>query len=191
MKIKDLLAEGMTFTPARLVVDSNGKKYIDGTEFEQAIEKDCPSCEGTGKDYWSDGEEYPCRYCENSPGKYKSYESTVPTLQVSNSNGGDILEWLGIEHDYVGYIPPEKLPAIMTKLIKINNTENEISKFTTDTTKTKNTYVDRSDPDVPSIKSGPAMYNIGRSYNQVERYVDSLIKIIKTAQELGIGIAWS
>lgn len=192
MKIKDILVEGMTFTPARLVVDSDGKKYIDSTEFDKVVEKDCPSCEGTGKDYWSD-EEYPCRYCQDNPnpGKYTSYESTVPTLQVSNSNGGDILKWLGIEHDYVGYIPPEKLPAIMAKLIKIKNTENEISKFTTDTTKTKNTYIDQSDPDVPSIKSGPTMYNMGRSYNQVERYVDSLIKIIKTAQELGIGIAWS
>lgn len=190
MKITDLLNEGMTFTPARLVVKDDGDKYIDGAEFEQKVEKVCAGCEGTGKQEYSPGDIYPCGYCDGD-GKYTEYESTVPTLQVSNSNGGDILDWLGIEHDYVGYIPPEKLPLIMAKLIKIKNSENGISDFTTDTSQTKDTRVDRSDPNVPKITAGPTMIHMGRSYQQVERYVDRLMDIIKTAQEHSIGVAWS
>lgn len=45
----DLLNEGFTFTPVRLVATDDGDKYIDGAEFEQKTEKECPSCDGTIK----------------------------------------------------------------------------------------------------------------------------------------------
>lgn len=188
MKIKEIINEGMTFGPAR-IVHKNGEKYITGEEWWKKEEQECPFCDGTGQQEWGD-EKRECGYCYGK-GKSMEHVSTAPELQVSNANGYAIQAMLGVEPDYSGHIEPKDLPKLMQKLIKLKN--SSLDQYTEDP-RIDNPTMQRL-PDENGVakigKSGPTMVHGGRSHAQVERYIDKLIDIVRFAQQNNAAISWA
>ena len=115
MRATEFLKEGVEFGVARL----NDQGAWSSQEFGKYEMAPCWVCDGTGKDS-HDGTN--CRYCLGA-GKSKEWVSTAPTLQVSNANAGAIADMLGLDNsEYSGIITHEQLPAIMKKLIMLNET---------------------------------------------------------------------
>lgn len=187
MKIKEIINEGMSFGPARKIV-KNGETHITGTEWRSKQEKECPYCEGKGYEIW-DNQKERCGYCEGK-GKTMEHVSSAPELDVSNANGYAIQEMLGLEPDYTGHIEAEDLPKIMQRLIKIKNTG--VDPYVQDPSVEKPSMQRLPDEDgIARIGTqGPTMYHGGRSYAQVERYIDKLIEIIRFAQKNNAIISW-
>jgi hypothetical protein len=188
MKIKEIINEGMTFGPAR-IIDKNGEKYITGEEWWKDQEQECPFCHGTGQEKWGN-ETHECGYCYGK-GKTMERVSTAPELDVSNSNGYAIQEMLGLEPESAGHIPVEALPKIMQRLIKLKN--SSLDPYTQDTVIDQPTMQRLPDEDgVAKIgKSGPTMIYGGRTHAQVERYINKLIDIVKFAQQNNAAISWA
>ncbi len=189
MKISDLLVEGITFGPA-IKKTQNGETYIDQMVFDEMIQEVCPGCDGTGKEDYNDVK-YPCRYCDEK-GSYETWrkKAGVPELQLSNSNGMDLLDWLGLEQDYVGYIEAEQIDHLYQTLMRIKHNNRSINQFTTPTTTDQSVYVNKSNPDIPEIKRGPTMINVGRNRDQIERYIDRLLELVKFCKINNVGIGW-
>jgi hypothetical protein len=186
MKIKDLLAEGMTFNPV-IEKDFDGEKAW-GNEWQHQEEQDCWACDGKGKDEYSDGESYPCMRC-NGTGKHKEWVSAAPELQVSNRNGELIQEFLGLDPDYSGVIRHEQLPAIMRKLIQLKNQGS--SKHTIPASDEQGPMRSWKDDQGQShIGRGAQMIDPGVPQSQISRYIDKLIEIVKFAQENNAGLGW-
>jgi hypothetical protein len=187
MKLHEILNEGMTFGPARRIV-KNGKTYITGEEWWSKQERECPFCHGMGYQTWPDGK-HDCGYCYGT-GKTKEHVSSAPELQVSNANGYAIQEMLGLDPDYSGHIENKDLPAVIRRLIQVKNTS--IGDYTADPTIEKPSMQRLPDEDgVARIgKRGPTMIGGGRTYAQVERYINKLIEIIQFAQKNGADVSW-
>lgn len=188
MKIKEIINEGMSFGPARRVVQ-DGETWITGQEWRSKQEVECPYCEGKGYELWG-GEKEKCGYCEGK-GKTTEQVSSAPELDVSNANGYAIQEMLGLEPDYTGHIETEDLPKIMQRLIKIKNTG--VDPYVQDPSVEKPSMQRLPDKDgIARIGAqGPTMYHGGRSHAQVERYIDKLIEIVMFAQKNNAIISWA
>lgn len=187
MKIKDLLIESITFSPMRLKKDSHGE-YWSSADFEKEEMRTCFVCDGTGKEKYGD-KSYECEYCHGL-GKTKEIASTAPELNVSNSNGMIIQQMLGIDPDYSGIIRHEQLPDVMRKLIKLKN--QEVSQYTQEPSKSQGEMGSWKDEQGQAHigRKGPTIYDFGRSREQVENYIDHLIKLVKFAQEHDASIGW-
>ena len=176
MNLKEILQESITFGVSKIEHENGKKIYAD--RFSVKKEQECWACDGTGKDY---NPQYPCRRCEGS-GKSDDWVSPYEQLNVSNSNANAILDMLGAEFDYSGAIEKEQLPLIRRKLIALKN--KDISPHTQAPTKSGGEMRTTTDDNgVSRIGRGATIYDAGRSHSQVERYIDSLLKIIDFAQK--------
>lgn len=185
MKIQEIISESVTFSPSILKKSKHGEYWTD-EDFRKEVEKTCWVCDGTGQE-----DQYTCRYCKGS-GKIKEWEFEDPNLElnVSNSNAMYILRTLGLEPDYSGIIPNNKLPELLRKLIKLKN--DEISKYTIDpSTERRKPTTSTDSSGVTHISHGPRIYHGGVSENQVTRYLDRLISMAKFAQKHGASISWA
>jgi hypothetical protein len=183
MRAKEFLIEGVEFGVARL----NDQGAWSSNEFGKYEMAPCWVCDGTGKDSY-DGTD--CRYCLGV-GKSKEWVSNSPTLQVSNANAGAIASMLGLDNsDYSGIIPNEQLPAIMKKLIMLKNQDTK--HHTQDPTVNRGNMRQTTDTEtgLTSIGRGPTIHDMGRSQGQVDRYVDTLMDMVKFAQQHDAGISW-
>ena len=72
----------------------------------------CRLCDGTGKAYWD--ETQPCECCRGT-GKETVTSSTLPEINLSNSNAHAFLKQFGVEDDYCGRIEVAALPDLEVK----------------------------------------------------------------------------
>lgn len=183
------LKESMSFTPVRSKKDpKSGRTVLSSNDFGSVRPEECWVCDGTGKDSHYDSQ---CGMC-NGKGKIEEFVLDAPELNVSNSNGLDILKMLGIgDPDYVGHISNKELPDIMRKLIMLKN--KGIEQYTKPTTQSGGERTRYKDPETGLDKIGKSatMIDVGRTSEQVENYVDKLIKLVKFAQENNADIGWS
>ena len=97
---------------------------------------------------------------------------------------------LGLDPDYSGVIYNKELPELMRKLIKVKNLD--ISSHTKDTSIEKSQIKPYTDErGVTHIGSGPTMIDVGRSYSQVNSYVDRLIEIVQFAIKNKANLGWA
>jgi hypothetical protein len=150
--------------------------------FGPAKEAECPACKGTGQEEWDEDTKRKCLYC-NGTGKVKRTQSTAPELNVSNANARVVLKILGInEYDELtGHVPSSEFPALQKRLLRLKNIKDKRQQFEIPSTTTKRA-------------EGPEMIDFGVSSEQVEHYIDSLMEIIKFAQDNksnNIYLAWA
>lgn len=190
MKLLEIarIDESVTFSVAKEKKDEKGKRYWSIADFQQEKMEECGVCHGTGKDPYAKehGHDVDCDMCMGK-GKTKEYHTEYGELNVSNANALAILDMLGLEEDYVGNIPTNKLPDIRRRLIKLKN--KGVDDYTSDTTDERHTRVVKQG-DMHKIEPGPRMINVGRSEEQVMRYVDRLLAIIDFAQKNDATVVW-
>ena len=209
MKLNEILSESVTFSASKF---DKEKGYHDHLAFSKEEYVDCWACDGYGIEVYYDPKEdkyyYPddlvgfgdvskfektkCRYCDGV-GKLHDMVSDSPELNVANRNAMVILDMLGIESDYAGVIPNSKLPEIRRKLIKIKN--KGIEDYTIDQSKEKSQLKKREvvdDKGIPTIMAvrSPRIYDMGLSEDQINRYIDELLKITDFAQKNDADITW-
>ena len=189
MRINEVLTESMTFTAGVVTVkkgpDGQPQSVISTSDFSVEQDEQCPWCEGSGKERdYNTGAEYDCRRCDGQ-GTVRELSSRAPELSVSNVNGHMILQTLlGIaDPDYDGVIQHKQLPELQRRLIKLKN--QSLDKFTRPTTRSRGDMgVTGQDQNVTTIgRQGPTIYDMGVSEQQVERYIDRLLELIKFAMD--------
>jgi hypothetical protein len=196
MRFKEILRESVTFGVARLE-DHDGRKIYSDPFMKKTMET-CFVCDGTGKETFGgytdeDGKHVPkteheCGMCKGV-GKNEEWRSTAGELNVANSNAMAIQEMLGLDPDYSGAIKKEDFPAIRRRLIKIKN--GGIESHTQEPSKSggqMRAYT--NDQGQSSIGRGATMHDMGRSYAQVERYIDSLLSLMDFAQKNDCDLVW-
>ena len=192
MKINEIIVEsriheGVEFNVVKPKYYDNGDRAWSQEEFGQYGKEPCWVCDGTGKDSY-DGVE--CSYCKGS-GETEEWQSHAPRLQVSNANASAVLDMLGQEFDYSGVIEPEQISGLMKKLMLLKNSNS--SSYTQEPSTSVGKMGSRVDPEtgVTHIGRGATIHDQGRSNEQVERYIDTLMAMLKFAQENQAGIGWS
>jgi len=185
---ENLLSESITFGPAVEKEFSDGSgKYWTGQDWERKVEEQCPYCNGTGKETYGDNS-YVCDYC-NGKGKVIETVSDAPELNVSNANGRVVLEMLGVEPESSGAIDNKDLPQIMRRLIMLKNkTGQEYTRPPSVTRSDRSTWSD--DQGMTHIGRGPEMHDYGLSQQQLDKYVDRLIKLVQFAQKNNASLGW-
>ena len=179
-----LLQESVDFHPAvtRKDGDHTYVDYPEGTQQQREI--DCQECHHMGASP-------KCRYCHGT-GKEKEWITTCPELNVSNANAGIIAEILGHAGDddgeLTGLIPNAQLPTVMRRLIKLKNGNKERHIAPSSVSQRQSVS---HDGNVASIQRGPTMIDMGVSSQQIERYVDRLIEMVRWAQEHQCDISWA
>ena len=187
MRIKEILAESITFHPVVELEDSHGKYW--GTDpWKEPKEDDCWQCDGTGK---RDGDERSREDCIACGGTAKQTfpVSTAPELNVSNTNGLAIQEMLGLDPDYSGLITHDQLPNLLRKLIKLKNTQ-EPQQYVEPEKIIPGDRYRYDDNGITKIGRSTNIIHGGRSLSQVHRYIDELIKIIQFAQNHNAALSW-
>lgn len=121
--------------------------------------------------------------------------SDAPEMNLSNENAGMVFNLLGMEYDYAGEIPANKVSDYLRRLLKAKNKPNEIERHTKPTTSSqedRGMKVSRDSDNVTNISRnrGPMMHNIGRNNSYVTRAIDELIKIFKYAAENNFAVSW-
>ena len=190
MRAKEFIIESVTFTPV-VEKDYDGQKVWSSQDWESKQTEPCRDCDGTGKETY-DNKEYSCRRCHGK-GKTEEWVIDAPELNVANANAGTILSMMGLSvqpGEYSGLIHNKDLPQIMRKLILLKNTSTE--KHTSPNTVSQGPMGKRTDDQgITHIgRQGPTMYDMGRNQEQVNRYLDTLIKMVKFAQEHNASISW-
>ena len=189
MRIQDLITEGMTFNAVKSK-DYDGRKVWSSEDWETKQMEPCFVCDGTGKEEWGT-DVYPCRRCDGK-GETEEWVSSAPELQVSNANGYEIQRMLGItDPDYSGLLHNRDLPKFMRRLIQLKN--QNTSQYTQQPSDERGP-MGRQHTDDQGVThighKGPRMIDMGRSQEQVNRYIDTLIELIKFAQENDASISW-
>jgi RecJ-like exonuclease len=188
MKLFELhLNESVTLSVAKLAADGS----FSDEELGKEIEGTCDGCEGSGKD-WQD-EDLPCDWCKGT-GKMKKYEMPFDELNMANSAAEDFLSGIGINPrsngELAGHLDPQDLPALRRKLIKIKN--GGVDSLTTpDDVSGGEMKVTRDKNNIPKIERTAKVFTSGRSEEQINRYIDELLKLIDFAQKNGGTITWS
>lgn len=186
MRIKDIIVESMEFGPSRLVKRNDGTMVHTPPGSKQQVE--CYYCDGSGKDTRTFSDTYPCQACAGT-GKREEWVSDGPEMNVSNSNGFEIQRMMGIEPDYGGSVSLEDLPDLMRRLIRLKN--GDTSAHTREPTTSKGTMKKTgSDGNVTSIGRGATMIDLGRSQEQIDRYVNSLIPLVKWCIDNKYDLSW-
>jgi hypothetical protein len=176
MRYYEIIQESITFSPS-------------GGDFYERKQVTCIGCDGAGTEKYSD-KEYVCPEC-NGTGLMMD---TVPVgdwteLNVSNANAFAIFNMLGIEGDYAGTIRNRDLPKLMQKLIALKNKDS--SRYTRDPETSQGPMRRYKDDDGQDrIGRGATWHDMGRSQSQVDRYIDSLIKLVKFAQQNDADLGW-
>lgn len=185
MRAKEFIKESVTFNVAKEKEIEPGRKVWSYEDFGNYTEEPCWVCHGTGEDPHYGGT---CDYC-NGKKVTKEWTPDAPELNVANANFSAIMDMLGIRnHDYGGVWTPEELPAIMKKLVKLKNTDT--SGYTQEPTTDLGRMLKRKIDGMDTIGRGPTMHDMGRSQDQVTRYIDRLMDIIKYAQQHGAGVSF-
>lgn len=192
MKLNEIvrLDESITFSVARLK-DEGGRKIYDTAEFQKEVEAECWVCDGKGKDphHTKHGHDVECEMCKGS-GKVKEYKTEFGELNVANSNAFEILSMLGVEQDYAGAIEKKDLANIRRRLIMIKNKGVEDHTSDTEVSQGK-PRATKDDNGISRISRGPTVHNIGRTNDQVMRYIDKLLNIIDFAQKNDAIVVWN
>ncbi len=85
----------------------------------------------------------------------------------------------------------EQLPGIMRKLIQLKNQDSS-QRTQEPTTIHPKMQKSTDDNGVTHIgKSGATIHNMGRSQSQLDRYIDTLIKMVQFAQKNDAVIGWA
>lgn len=184
MRASEFIKESVTYNIAKEKEYAPGKKAWSDEEFGHEEDAPCWMCDGTGEDAEYNG---PCRLCKGTKIS-KQWVSDAPELNVANANHAAILDMLGLPHDYSGVWTNDQLPAIMKKLVKLKNTDT--SRHTEEPTTDLGKMLMRKLNGMDTISRGPTMHNMGRSQEQVTRYIDTLMNMVKYAQEHGAGISF-
>ena len=188
MRAREFIIESVTFSVNKLV-DYGGTigKEWSGTEFGKYQKQPCWGCNGTGKDHYDDNSK--CELC-NGSGELEDFVSDAPELNVSNSNAAAILDMLGLEFDYSGIVTHDKLQDLMTRLIKLKNSDKQ--QHTQEPTTNFGQRRTSVDPKtgLTTIGRGPTVHDSGRSHSQVERYVDTLMDMVKFAIKNDAALGW-
>lgn len=186
MLLKEIcLIESVSFEIG--IWDNTSNRYDIKTN---KVEKDCEACEGTGKD-----EYYPndmCEYCKGS-GKYETLQSTFGSLDVSNQNAVSIIkDLLGLQpysdDGLVGEIDKKDLANIKRRLIGIKNRDK--TQYTKEPEKIERRFSNNEKSGIANIGRS-FIYDMGRSEDQISRYVDTLINMIDVAQKNNGTIFWA
>lgn len=111
-----------------------------------------------------------------------------PQMNIALGNAGDVLNYLELPLEEHGYIPPEELPDLRRKLVKLLNDPSVLTKDTEQSG--GETTVDRSG-DIPRITKTATMYDIGRDEQQIIHYAERMLEIIKWSMERGYGVSWA
>lgn len=187
MKIAEFLAEGMTFTPA-VEINHGGRKIWSARPWSRQEEIKCQYCNGSGKETYA-GEEHDCDMCNGKGSRILSI-SDAPELEVSTDNGEIIQEMLGIEPDSSGVIYHEDLPDVMRRLIMLKN--KSAQDFVRPPSTSRGPTQKWTDENgITHIGRGAESRDFGLSKAQIDRYVDTLIKMVQFAQQNNAGISWS
>lgn len=186
MLLKELcLIESVSFEIA--IWNNNSNHYDIKTN---RVEKDCEACEGTGVDDYSYSDK--CEYCKGT-GKYETIESEFGSLNVSNQNAVSIIKDLfGLQpysgEGLVGEIYKKDLANIKRRLIGIKNRDK--TPYTREPEKIERRYSNNEKGGIANIGRS-FIYDMGRSEDQVSRYVDILINMIDIAQKNNGTIFWA
>lgn len=189
-------------------VDFHASTFVKNDEYPDGLfnfvgtraKIDCHYCEGTGTsaDYTmnpvSIGGDDSCEMCDGT-GKSMGWVDNGPELNVSNGNAAAICQALGLpldSDDCSGAVSPEKIPELRRKLIALKNAKNNPLIEPDSKSQSFTRGIDRSG-DVPQIttRRGPEMYHMGRTSDQVMRYVDKLLEICEFAQKNGYWLTWA
>lgn len=193
MRANEFITESVTFSVGKLR-EEDGKKYFSDP-WQKKVKKECWACDGRGYDtYPNDPQKYECGYCHGKK-EVEEWESDAPEMNVSNGNAMEVLSMLGYskdEMDYAGIIPQEKLGDVMQRLLRLKNSGKDLQKhMASDVVTGREMEKTGTDGNVTHIgKSGPTMYQFGRTYDQVARYVDTLINMVRFAQQNDATIGW-
>lgn len=207
MKLDEILNETVTFSPMKY--DEKTGEY---DHFTKKSTQECWMCDGYGVEQYFDKEKnkyydpsdldgygdvskfeaIECRLCRGE-GKILDEVPTGPELNVANRNATVILKMIGIEPDYAGEIPKDKLADIRRTLIKIKN--QGVDKFTIEPKHEPSKLIGRDVVDDDGIKKiqpryGAGIMDLGLSPEQIERYIDVLIDMIDFAQKNNATIGW-
>ncbi len=165
----------------------DGETYIDWPENSTTRKRgneDCWRCEQDEKI------DPNCNVCQGT-GKEMETTYNFPMLNVANGVIDTIIDILGVgETDpYSGHIENKDLPIVMRTLIRLKNGDMNKHAYG-DQVSAGETRVDHSGG-MPRITTGPTMINHGRDVDQITRYVDRLIEIVKWAQEHDCDVSWA
>lgn len=192
MRAQEFITEGMTFSVSvkkPYVTPSGVQTFIwTDEDWRRQQKMPCWLCGGTGKDKYDAS--LTCEVCK-STGFYTDDVSDAPELNVSNANGYEIQRMLGLEPNYSGIIYNQDLPELIRKLIKLKN-----QKFDRYTQQPKSSYGQMKrvvDPDtgITKLVRTATVIDMGRTSEQVERYIDKLLEIAKFAQQHNASIGWA
>lgn len=186
MRARDLL-EAVDIEP-RVKIVRDGKTTIDyPPNSVREVQKECWVCKGTGKEWVGTDHEHTCDYCDGKT-TIREFEYDYPRIGVSNYNLEVICQILGIECDGVhGWIEPESVPAFIKRLLIVKNNGSDFSR---PSFSDQSVHMDKSG-DIPEIKRGPQMIDLGVDPEQAARYVDTLLAIFIWAKQNGTGVGWA
>lgn len=187
MRLTEMITESVTFSVSK-IDDVNGER-VHSDPFSTTAEGECELCDGDGKDF--NDETQPCRRC-NGTGKSMRRTPAVPELNISNDRAALFLKALGFgpsDDGLVGEWMPDDLPIIRRRLIVMKNkgVDNFVQEPYTQKGEMQR-YKD--DNGVTSIGRGGSMMHGGNTQEQLDRYIDSLLKIVEFAQKNGAAVTW-
>jgi hypothetical protein len=199
MRLSEILNESVDFGAAKLIKDD--PNYPDGLysgmEWGRYVDEPCDICNGTGMEhsdaYDYEGKHYPaqdwvCRMCDGKKTN-KTWVSDYPELNVANMNAVAILNALGLDSsELVGSVPNSQLPELRRKLIKLKNNNNSLLADPQEFGGEMRRYKD--DNGMDKIGRSGKMYVGGRTNSQVDRYIDSLLKLCDWCQKNGADLVW-
>lgn len=172
---------------------------------------DCEYCEGKGHDdeyVHKNGEDYiwdseydelpdeekanynpvPCRFCKGQK-QIERFVSDSPELNVANRNARILQGALRLPEEESGHIDNKDLPELKRRIIKLMNSDT--SDYAFDTYAEKPTIrTSKEKGNVTRISRGPTIYQMGFSQEQLDRYLKSLLEIIRYAQKHGYDLSW-
>lgn len=184
---EDIILEGITFSPSKLVDDGDGGKFYDSPGKNQLMP--CEVCDGKGKEDYGNGEVYPCGYCDGK-GKRMEWVPEGPELSVANNSAFLILDMLGLDSsDYAGAISNKDLPAIKRKIIQLKNTS--VDAHIREPSEERGPARMDTSGDVPRITRGATMIDSGYDKNRLISYLDRFMKVVDYAQKHGMDISYA
>jgi elongation factor P hydroxylase len=186
LKESQQIVESVSFHPSIKEI-RDGEVYLLYPEATSTTEERCPYCHN-GKIHWSENDVRACEMCKGT-GIFHEPVYDFPELSVSNRSAGVIQEMLGLEPDYSGYIDNKDIPLYIRHLIKIINT-GEVEKFKIDSNTEQKTIVDR-DGDIPTIRRGAKMIDLGLTKEDLVSYATRLLEIFKYAQKMNLHVSWA
>lgn len=177
------LLESISFQAARY---NEEKGYFDSGPSGYR-EEECWVCKGSGED--SRGGE--CGYCDGKGTAEQPHYDQEP-LNVSNMNAGYILrDLLGMEFKESGDIPPDRIPEFKRRLIKIKNDSKARAAGVEGVSSVGGGRVRSKDESgMDRIGRSAQLIDMGRTSDQVTRYIDDLLEIFDHAQKNGMHVVW-